>query len=151
MSTSNVIKLPTAQEVEQAKVTSRTLAKYADEERIQLSISKNNDEHDDLILPGYALNLLVDILTEMSKGNAITIMPVHAELTTQEAANLLNVSRPYLIELLETGKIPYRKVGTHRRITASDLLEYKQKVDTERSNALDELTAQAQELKMGYE
>jgi excisionase family DNA binding protein len=87
----------------------------------------------------------------MSKGNATTIMAVQAELSTQEAADLLNVSRPYVLELLENGEIPYRKVGTHRRIAASQLLDYKKKVDVQRLAALDELTAQAQELGMGYE
>jgi excisionase family DNA binding protein len=102
-------------------------------------------------LPGHALNLLLEILTEMSKGNAITVMPIHAELSTQETAELLNVSRPYLVELLEQGKIPFRKVGTHRRVLAKDVFIYKQRIDAERLQALEELTAQAQELGMGYE
>ena len=147
----NVAKLPTTQEIEQAKNTSRTLSKYADKERIQLKILTDERESEDLILPGSALNLLLDILTEMSKGNATTLMPVHAELTTQEAAGLLNVSRPYLVELLERGAIPFRKVGTHRRVTARDIFQYKDKIDMERHTALEELAAQAQELKMGYD
>lgn len=104
-----------------------------------------------MILPGYAINLLLDILTEMAKGNAITVMPIHAELSTQQAAELLNVSRPHLVGLLEQDKIPFRKVGTHRRILAKDVIAYKQRVDSERLNVLNELTAQAQELGMGYD
>ena len=151
MASSNVIHLSTPQEAEEAKITSRTLSKYALNERLHLKIASNNNESDDLILPGYAINLLLDILTEMSKGNAITVMPIHAELSTQETAELLNVSRPHLVDLLEQGKIPFRKVGTHRRVLAKDVFDYKQRIDADRLKALDELAVQAQELGMGYE
>ena len=151
MTLSNVIHLPTAQEAEEAKITSRALSKYAHNERLHLKIASNNNESEDLILPGYAINLLLAMLTEMSKGNAITVMPIHAELSTQETAELLNVSRPHLVDLLEQGKIPFRKVGTHRRVLANDVFDYKQRIDAARFKALDDLTAQAQELGMGYE
>ncbi len=98
-----------------------------------------------------AINLLLAMLTEMSKGNAITVMPIHAELSSQETAELLNVSRPHLVNLLEQGKIPFRKVGTHRRVLANDVFDYKQRIDEARFKALDDLAAQAQELGMGYE
>jgi len=148
---SNVVHLPTAQEAEEAKITSRALSKYAHNERLHLKIASNNNESEDLILPGYAINLLLAMLTEMSKGNAITVMPIHAELSTQETAELLNVSRPHLVDLLEQGKIPFRKVGTHRRVLANDVFDYKQRIDAARLKALDDLAAQAQELGMGYE
>ena len=151
MAASNVVHLPTPQEAEEAKITSRALSKYATNERLHIKIAGNNNESDDLILPGYAINLLLDILTEMSKGNAITVMPIHAELSTQETAELLNVSRPHLVDLLEQGKMPFRKVGTHRRVLAKDVFDYKQRIDADRLKALDELAAQAQELGMGYE
>ena len=150
MTLSNVVHLPTAQEAEEAKITSRALSKYAHNERLHLKIASNN-ESEDLILPGYAINLLLAMLTEMSKGNAITVMPIHAELSTQETAELLNVSRPHLVDLLEQGKIPFRKVGTHRRVLANDVFDYKQRIDEARFKALDDLAAQAQELGMGYE
>ncbi|NOS87440.1 MAG: helix-turn-helix domain-containing protein [Methylococcaceae bacterium] len=151
MTVSNIAHLPTPQEAEEAKITSRALSKYAHNDRLHLKIANQSNDSDDLILPGYAINLLLDILTEMSKGNAITVMPIHAELTTQETAELLNVSRPHLVELLEQGKIPFRKVGTHRRVLAKDVFDYKQRIDAGRLEALDELAAQAQELGMGYE
>lgn len=78
-------------------------------------------------------------------------MPTHAELTIQEAANLLNVSRSFLVKSIDSGEIPYRKVGRHRRIILADLMSYKQQADHQRMQALDELASQAQTLGVGYE
>lgn len=151
MSLSNVVQLPTDQEVEEAKLSSRTLSKYADADRVQLSIKGSNNESDELVLPGHALQLLLDVLSEMSRGNAISIMPIHAELSTQDAANILNVSRPFLVGLLEKGDIDFHKVGTHRRVLSKDVIEYKQQIDAERMTALNKLTEESQKLGMGYE
>jgi len=86
----------------------------------------------------------------MAMGNAVTLIPIHAELTTQEAANILNVSRPFLIKLLEKNSIPHHKVGRNRRVKLIDLLEFKESFDKTSNESLDELTQQAQELDMGY-
>jgi excisionase family DNA binding protein len=101
-------------------------------------------------IPAFALRLLGRILTEMADGNIVTLTPIHAELTTKQAANLLSVSRPFLCKLLDSGAIKHRKVGRHRRVAFVDLMDYKRRTDDARSQALDELAAQAQELDMGY-
>ena len=82
----------------------------------------------------------------MSRGNAVKIVPVHAELTTQEAADLLNVSRPTLIQMLEEGKIPFRKVGLHRRVRMEKLMQYKRQLEADRRAALAKLVAYDQEI-----
>lgn len=150
MSAQKIVHLPTPAEVEQAKASSRTLSKYADVERVQLALRGCNGESDDLVLPGHVLQILLDVLSEISKGNAISLIPHHQEVSTQEAASLLNVSRPFLVGLLEKGEIPFRKVGAHRRVLLKDVLEYKKQCDHQRADALDELAAFSQKNDMGY-
>ncbi len=101
-------------------------------------------------LPAGALRLLKEILSEMAEGNSLTLIPIHAELKTQEAADYLNVSRPFLVKLLDAGEIEHHKVGSHRRLSFKDVLEYQRRMRRQRLEALDELTAEAQELNMGY-
>jgi len=136
-----------------AEESSRKLTKLLGGKKkgLQLRIQRDSEPEETVEVPLSAFRLLTDILTEMARGNAVTLIPVHAELTTQEAADLLNVSRPYLIDLIEKGQLPCRKVGTHRRILFQDLMAYKQKNDAARLKALEELSALDQELGgMGY-
>ena len=102
-------------------------------------------------LPTSALRLLVDILAELADGNAVQVVPVHAELTTQEAADLLNVSRPHLVKLLEDGALPFHRTGKHRRVRFADLMQFKAARERASEQAMKELAEQAQELSLGYE
>ncbi len=105
---------------------------------------------DPIEIPASALRLLGTILAEMARGNALTLTPIDAELTTRQAADLLHVSRPFLGKLLDGGEIPHREVGGHRRVKLADLMAYKKRIDDARSRSLDELALQAQELGLGY-
>ena len=144
--------IPSKKDTSLAVLSSRVLAtqiKSTKNPSIQILIEGQPQES--VTLPTTALRLLVEILVQMAEGNAVSIIPIRAELTTQEAAELLNVSRPHMVSLVESGEIPYRKVGSHRRILAKDVLAYKARIDEARLKTLAELSEQAQKLKMGYE
>jgi excisionase family DNA binding protein len=103
-------------------------------------------DDDALVIPRPTAVMLAQVLDALGQGQGVVIIPKEVELTTQQAADMLNVSRPYLIGLLESGKIPHRKVGRHRRITYEALMEYKRHDDLERRAAADDLADLSQEL-----
>ena len=138
--------VPSTDDSKIAKRSSETLSRYVTSS-LSVRVGNTNDEVE---LPEGAVRLLVDILVNMAEGHAVTLIPVHAELTTQQTADFLGVSRPFLIRLLEEGKIPYHKVGTHRRVRFEDVRQYKKHILEERESALDALAAEAQSLDMGY-
>lgn len=145
--------LPTAEEIALARESGRALSAHLQTRSStqQIDILDDKGTTHSVRLPVSALRLLVDVLAEIGEGNAVSIIPVHAELTTQEAADVLNVSRPHLVQLLERGDIPFHKTGTHRRVRYQDVMAYKTRIDAERRKALDALAEQAQALGMGYE
>ncbi len=101
---------------------------------------------DGIELPEGIHELLVSIVENLKAGNGITVIPMHAELTTVEAAELLNVSRPFLIKQLEAGALPYHMVGTHRRLRLADVLAYRDRMDEQAEEALAAMTAEAEDL-----
>lgn len=134
----------TPQETEVARTSSRLLAAcigHGPTARLRVI-----DGKDEIEVPVAALRMLVDILANMAAGNAMSLVPIHAELTTQQAADFLNVSRPYLIGVIERGELPHHMVGTHRRIYFRDVQEYKRANDEKALQALAEMTAEAQKL-----
>ena len=152
---------PTPVEIEQAREANRRLAprlaKSTDPEKndvevepIRVVMREIDGTDSELQIPLSALIMFRHILAEMAEGNAVTLVPVHAQLTTQKAADLIGVSRPFLTKLIDGGELPCQMVGTHRRVTFEDLMTYKRQTDENRRRALDELTALSQELDMGY-
>lgn len=143
--------VPTAEDAALAKIARQALASHQDQFMgLHVQIVQRRKTSDRLLLPPSAVRLLFTILDEMSVGNAVTLIPVHAELTTQEAADVLNVSHPFLVNLLDEQNIPYRKVGAHQRILYADLMRYKHQIDVDRRATLDQVTHDAQAQKMGY-
>lgn len=141
--------IPNREESELARASAealgRLMGQLPESERARVSLDGN-----EMILPRQALALLREVLAEMAQGNAVTIVPTHAELTTQEAANFLNVSRPHIVKLLEKNVIPFTKTGTHRRVRYQDLVVYRNQQIEQSQCALDKLAAEAQEFGLGY-
>jgi len=113
---------------------------------VRLRLDEPEGANEPITVPATAFRLLVAILTEMARGSAVRVIPFHAELTTGEAAELLNVSRPYVVRLLDEGQIPSHRVGTHRRALFKDVMAYREEHYRARSAVLDRMAAIDQEL-----
>ena len=144
-----------AEEVRQAETTSVALQNLlrkqtapSEKATLRVSVEQADGEKAELTLPDASLPLLSAILRELGHGKNVVVMATDTEVTTQQAAVFLKVSRPYVVKLLEEGKIPYRLVGPRRRVLLGDLLRYKEQEDAERHRGLDELVVEAQKLGM---
>ena len=139
--------LPTDQDALQAREASRAIESlHVDTGQLLLRLAKAGEEETSIALPTASVRLLMQVLSELGKGRAVSVAPTDVEVTTQQAADLLNVSRPYLVGLIDKGELPVRKVGNQRRLPLADVLEYKDRTRANRLEALRELTALDQEL-----
>lgn len=145
-------RLPNRQDIKAAKAAVQQLRNlYPGPGPAALQLRAAEDGTEAVVtLPRAACDLLIDMLSQLASGHAVTVVPVHAELTTQQAADLLNVSRPFLVSLLEQGKIKFHRVGNHRRVRFQDLMQYRRARMQQSQAALTELTADAERLKLGY-
>ena len=145
------IAAPSRADVRLALESSRVLAtsKFGKRSSVRLRFEGDSSTVP-VAVPTSAVRLFLHLLAEMSQGNGIALISTHGELTTQQAADLLGVSRPYVVKLLDKGQIPSRNVGKYRRVRFDDLMAYKRRDDAARFKKLDELTAEAQKLGMGY-
>jgi excisionase family DNA binding protein len=132
--------------ISQLNKTSQKLARnHSNSVKIKIDDTKGY-----LNIPQKALSLLFEILSNMAEGKSITLIPSDTEVSTQQAADMMNVSRPHLVKLLEQGDIPFKKVGTHRRIVLKNLIDYESNLKKNRKEKLNFLAKQAQELNLGY-
>jgi excisionase family DNA binding protein len=142
---------PSDREADSARSSRQKLALHVQQNRPLTVRVLDSSSAEPIELPAGAVRLLLDILEAMAAGQGVMLIPENAELTTVQAADVLQVSRPFLIRLLEERQIPFRKVGKHRRIRMEDVMHYKQSIDQRREAILDQLVADAQEQRMGYD
>ncbi|MEM7125696.1 MAG: helix-turn-helix domain-containing protein [Chloroflexota bacterium] len=139
--------VPSETEAILAQEASRYLTEMLDAEtEYRFQFLQDDKPGQVVALPESVMQLLIKMLDVIGQGNAVALTPVQEEITTQQAADILNVSRPYLVQLLEENEIPHRKVGTRRRVRLQDVLAYKENMYQKRLDTLNELTAYDQEL-----
>lgn len=140
---------PTDQDTRIARASSEALAPLLEGNRAgeaHIRFCREGEQGADIVLPHSAVRILFSALQEMAKGHTVTLLPVDTELTTNQAAELMRVSRPSLIKMLTEHKLPYRKVGAHRRIRYDDVLAYLQTERARRKKVMEELVAETERL-----
>lgn len=138
-------------EVEMARAAQRCIMKALDHSRAAaITLTTTDGEQPTIELPPAALKLIGQLLGAMSEGRPVTLMPAKQEFSTVEAANFLNVSRPFVVKEIEEGRLPHRKVGTHRRVAFDDLLNYAREMRKRQEHALERMTENARELGLDY-
>ncbi|WP_440904384.1 helix-turn-helix domain-containing protein [Catenovulum sp. SX2] len=144
--------LPSAEEIALARLGSQELSAVMETngEAQTINIVDKSGKAHEVTIPASALSLMIEVLTQLGQGNSVSITPIHAELTTQEAADLLNISRPTFIKLLDSGVVPFTRTGNRRKVAFADVMAYKKNLEEQSLAALDELTALDQEMDMGY-
>jgi excisionase family DNA binding protein len=135
---------PSSEDIEAARTAARQLSTFNKGKPVSFTMAPSSEgegeaKPDPISLPANIFRVLINMLVEMGNGNAVAVVPVTAELTTQQAADILNVSRPHLVKLLEAEKIPFRMVGTHRKLRAQDVLCYRDKTSFEQRAALSQM------------
>ena len=138
-------RVPSEADVRLARESSRRLSDVVRGDR-PLRLRPVDGGHEPVEIPAAAARLLLRLLEQMARGHSVTLIPIQAELSTQQAADLLGVSRPFVVKEIEARRLPARKVGTRRRVMFVDLMDYKQRSDERRQRALDELSLLDQEL-----
>lgn len=140
-----------AKDKEMVRIAQRCIMASLDHSRAAaITLTTDTGEHPTVDLPPSALRLIGQLLGAMSEGRPIVLMPTQQELTTVEAANFLNVSRPFIIKEIDAGRLPHRMVGSHRRIALDDLLNYANKMRAQQAGALDRMAENARELGLDY-
>jgi excisionase family DNA binding protein len=138
-------RLPTPDEAKKAKEASVALARSTKRGALSFRVKQDGAEST-IELPPAISDMVIQLLLRISRGESVTLVPYGANLTTQQAADILNVSRPYLVRLLQEEKIPHVKVGSHRRVLAQDIFKYKHDRDASRRETLRKLAVLGQEI-----
>ena len=139
------------QEKEMARVAQRCIMEALDHSRAAaITLTTDKGDQPTIELPPQALKFIGELLGALGEGQAVVLMPSKRELTTVEAAHVLNVSRPFVVKEINEGKLPHRMVGTHRRILFEDLMAYARKMREQQAQALDLMAENARELGLDY-
>jgi len=151
MSTRNLVRneaiAPSDEDAHIARQSRQALASLIkNDQKVRLHVHAEGASHEEIALPLSVSKLLLEALEEIGKGNEVILVSTDAELSTQQAADMARVSRPFFVKLLEEGKLPYRKVGAHRRVLHADVVCYMEEEEKRRIRIMEELVAETERL-----